>query len=92
MTRLRSLMLLALLVAAPAAYSQDDPLAAVPRITQAELKKLLAARTVLVIDVRDQPSFEAGHIPDAISIPGTKLSEHLERLKSETRRIVTYCA
>ena len=92
MTRLRSLMLLALLVAGSAAYAQEDPLAAVPRTTQAELKKLLAAHTVLVIDVRDQPSYEAGHIPSAISIPGDKIAAQVERLKSETRRIVTYCA
>jgi len=55
-------------------------------------KKLLAAHTVLVIDVRDQPSYEAGHIPSAISIPGDKIAGQVERLKSETRRIVTYCA
>lgn len=80
------------LVSGPVAWAQEDALAAVPRISQAELKKLLADRKVLLVDVRDADSFAIGHIPGAVSMPLPSLADHLARLRAEKRPIVTYCA
>jgi rhodanese-related sulfurtransferase len=65
-----------------------------PRIELAELKKLHAAKQVLLVDVRDDQSFAAGHIPGAINIPvgEDERAEHYNRLKAEKRPVVTYCA
>ena len=64
------------------------------RIEIAEFKSLQAAKKVLVVDVRDDQSFAAGHIPGAINIPlgEEERAEHFKRLKAEKRPIVTYCA
>ncbi len=74
------------------AGGQADDLAAVPRISQAEFKELLAENRVLVIDTRDAGSYQQGHVPGAISVPLAELGEHLARLKAEKRPIVAYCA
>ena len=62
------------------------------RMPMAEFKKLHAADKVLVVDVRDEGSFAGGHIPGAINIPLGTEDKRLNRLKTETRPIVTYCA
>lgn len=74
--------------------AQESDLAAAPRISIAELRKLQAADTVLVIDVRDAQSFATGHIPGARSIPlGTLVdSARVAELKGTPKQIVLYCA
>ena len=93
MTRLIGLLILTVLIGAPPVPAQEIlPDAAAQRITIRELQRLMAEHKVLVVDVRDQTSFEAGHIPGAISIPAISLERHLPELRTETRSIVTYCA
>lgn len=93
MVRLTAVLLTLLALAAPAA-AQEAASAAPPRIPMAEFKKLLAANTVLVIDVRDVQSYAAGHIPGAKSIPLGSLLEpaHVAELKAAKKEIVLYCA
>jgi rhodanese-related sulfurtransferase len=62
------------------------------RIDFVEFQKLNAAGKVLVVDVRDESSFASGHIPGAINIPLGTEDRRLNRLKTETRPIVAYCA
>ena len=62
------------------------------RIEMAEFQKLYADNNVLVVDVRDESSFESGHIPGAINIPVGTEDRRLLPLKTEKRPIVTYCA
>ena len=62
------------------------------RIELAEFQKLYAEKKVLVVDVRDEGSFENGHIPGAINIPLGTEDRRLLPLKTEKRPIVTYCA
>lgn len=54
----------------------------------------LLARTergdVVVLDVRPRVEFEAGHIPDAISIPLAELRDRLGELRPDTE-VVAYC-
>jgi 3-mercaptopyruvate sulfurtransferase SseA len=80
---------------APAAAqgSPDDQLASPKlRIDWTEFKKLYDAKSVIVVDVRDAPSFEAGHIPGARSIPLDRVEATAAELKKLGKPIVTYCA
>jgi 3-mercaptopyruvate sulfurtransferase SseA len=73
-------------------HVQADPLAAVPRISVADLKKLVDRQAVLVLDVRDAGSYAAGHLPGAILVPLESLEQDLAMLRREKRPIVTYCS
>jgi len=59
-------------------------------LSQEELEERLERDDVLVLDVRPEEEFEAGHIPGARSIPVDRLEEHLDELP-EDRDIVAYC-
>jgi 3-mercaptopyruvate sulfurtransferase SseA len=74
------------------AHAQSDDPATVPRISQADFKKAWLAKTILVIDVRDEAGFAAGHIPGAVLVPLAELAKHVQQLKAERRPIVAYCA
>ena len=62
-------------------------------ITPAGLKKLLETlpNNVCVVDVRAAEAFDAGHIPEARSIPLENLVSSLYSLPKD-EMIVTYCA
>jgi rhodanese-related sulfurtransferase len=89
-TLLRILTCVALLPAAVSA--RQDPLAAAPRITPADLKKGLDAGQILVVDVRDAQSFAVGHIPGAVLIPLEQIAGRVAELKASRKAVVTYCA
>ena len=55
-----------------------------------ELLSRSRAGEVVVIDVRPQLEFEAGHLPGALSIPLDELSHRLGELDSDTS-VVAYC-
>jgi 3-mercaptopyruvate sulfurtransferase SseA len=76
---------------APAQVTNAD-LAAVPRVTLAEFKKLHAAKQVLAIDVRDPHAYENGHIPGALNVSFVDVEIMANRLLKEPRPIVAYCA
>lgn len=86
MTRIHVAVLFALTSVAAVAAEQPE------RIDFATFQKLHAADKVLVVDVRDEDSFAAGHIPGSINIPLGTEDRRLNRLKTEKRPIVTYCA
>jgi 3-mercaptopyruvate sulfurtransferase SseA len=71
---------------------QADEAVSVPRIALAELKKLVDAGRVTLVDVRDLQSYRSGHIPGAIAIPLGTESQHIARLREAKKPIVTYCA
>lgn len=71
---------------------EEQAMRNVPRITIDEVKKLMAARQVVLIDVRDPMSFAEGHMPGAINVPFDHLPNHVEAWKQEKRLLVTYCA
>ena len=88
---------LAFVVAALAGGTEVPPLRTqairnVPRISIDELKALMEKNAVLVIDVRDADSYAKGRIPGAVNVDYTKVLDHADRFKGETRTIVTYCA
>ena len=63
----------------------------VRRVTVAELKEMLARNEVMVIDVRNQASFDAGHIRGARLIPEAEVVSHSAELPKD-KVIVTYCS
>lgn len=72
------------------AQASEAEIAAVPRITVADLKKELDAGTAVTMDVRDIDSFGASHIPDALHIPLVYVAGELEYLP-KGKKIVPYC-
>ena len=59
-------------------------------ITQKELRSRLRAGDVVVLDVRPEPEFAAGHIAGARSLPLADLSRRLKELPAGTE-VVAYC-
>lgn len=55
-----------------------------------ELMARVKAGETMVIDVRPEAEYQAGHIPGAVNIPVNELPEHLETLPRE-QEIVAYC-
>jgi phage shock protein E len=89
-----NLILLALpvLVLAQATPTQAPPTQdSVPRISQEDFKKLLAADKVLVLDVRTEEAYRNGHIPGALSMPFLKVEDRVQELKAAKKPIVAYC-
>ena len=59
-------------------------------LTPAELHARLEHEDVVVLDVRPEAEYAAGHIPGARSMPVERIEDHLETLP-EDREIVAYC-
>jgi 3-mercaptopyruvate sulfurtransferase SseA len=62
------------------------------RVEWTEFKKLYEAKQAVVVDVRDAASFEAGHIPGALSVPLDEVEQRAGELKKLGKPILTYCA
>lgn len=78
--------------AAPvAAVSPAATADGVRRITVDELKDLLAKNEAIVIDVRNQASYDAGHVKGARLIPVGEILNHVNELPKD-KLIVTYCS
>ncbi|MCU1264209.1 MAG: transcriptional regulator, ArsR family [Acidobacteria bacterium] len=61
------------------------------RITPAEVKEEMAKNDVVIIDVRGEPNYKAGHIKGARLIPATEILAHIDELPRD-KLIVTYCS
>lgn len=61
------------------------------RVTIAELETMMKDGSVFVVDVRNQDSYDAGHIPGAKLIPAGEIVNHLKELPRD-KMIVTYCS
>jgi|ERR1043166_1843382 3-mercaptopyruvate sulfurtransferase SseA len=84
-------------------HAQGSPVAPAPvtntpppgdgarRVTVVELKDLLDHNQAVVIDVRNEASYNAGHIRGAKLIPEAELPNHLDELP-RNKLIVTYCS
>lgn len=75
------------------ASTTSAPMPKTDRMPMAEFKKLLASNEVVIVDVRSNDAYIAGHIPGALSIPeGTINATTAEKLKKMGRPIATYCS
>jgi len=61
------------------------------RVTTAELKDLLDRNEAVVIDVRNEASYNVAHIRGAKLIPEAEITNHLDELP-RNKLIVTYCS
>jgi len=69
------------------------PLWAADSISINELKQAMQAdQAPIIIDVRDEDEYLAGHIPGAIMVPAKQMEQHLDMLKQYRKQeIVLYC-
>jgi 3-mercaptopyruvate sulfurtransferase SseA len=72
---------------APPAQVNDG----VKRVTTAELEELIKQGKVVVVDVRNQTSYDAGHIRGARLIPVGDIGNRANELPKD-KQIVTYCS
>jgi rhodanese-related sulfurtransferase len=63
---------------------------AVEQLSAPELERRLARGDVVVLDVRPEPEFRAGHIAGARSAPLPELEDHVAELPKR-REVVAYC-
>jgi 3-mercaptopyruvate sulfurtransferase SseA len=61
------------------------------RISVSDLKAALAAGTAVVVDVRGQSQYDAGHIKGAILIPAGEIGNRVNEIP-HGKTIVTYCS
>ena len=61
------------------------------RVTIAELETMMKNGSAFVVDVRNEDSYNAGHIPGSKLIPSGEILNHLKELPRD-KLIVTYCS
>ena len=61
------------------------------RVTADELDTMMKNGQAIIVDVRNQASFDQGHIPGAKLIPAGEILNHLNELPRD-KMIVTYCS
>ena len=61
------------------------------RITADEMVAMVKNNEAVVIDVRNQASYDLGHIPGAKLIPAGEILNHINELP-RNKMIVTYCS
>jgi rhodanese-related sulfurtransferase len=59
-------------------------------VTHKELAKRLREGDVIVLDVRPEPEYHAGHIRGAISVPVKEITRRLRAIPKD-RQVVAYC-
>lgn len=83
---------MSLLFVLPAFAAAQDISAPELRIEWAEFKKAYDAKRVVVVDVRGQEAYDAGHIPGSISVPLDDVEKRAGELKRAGKPIVLYCS
>jgi predicted sulfurtransferase len=76
---------------ATASPAQKVPADGVRRVTTVELKDLLAKNQAVVIDVRNDASYNASHIKGSKLIPEAEVAKRSDELPKD-KLIVTYCS
>lgn len=76
---------------APAPATAPPPADGARRVTIAELKDMLDRNEAVAIDVRNEASYNVGHIRGAKLIPEAEVVNRIDELP-KNKLIVTYCA
>lgn len=71
-------------------FSDNDAGGALEAVTREALLAELSTGQVVLLDVRPEEEFEAGHLPEAINIPLAQLERMLSKLPKD-KDIVAYC-
>jgi 3-mercaptopyruvate sulfurtransferase SseA len=61
------------------------------RITPAELKTAIASNSAIIVDVRGEVAYKAGHIKGSRQIPYADIVAHVDELPKD-KTIATYCS
>ena len=93
MKKLIILLLAALLLSACGQSEKTEQEAVYMNITAEEAKVLMESQTgYLILDVREQDEYDAGHIPGAILIPYTQIEEKAPKLLTDKNQLIlVYC-
>jgi len=62
-----------------------------PRISAEELKRLVAARQVLIVDVRSPDEYRQAHIQGAINLPVQEIEAGQYTKLPRDKRLISYC-
>jgi ubiquinone/menaquinone biosynthesis C-methylase UbiE len=78
----------------PSPATNDEAAIANPDLRMAfdTFKKRRAENSIVVVDVRSEEEFLAGHVPGATWIPSNRLTEQIAQLRARGKPIVTYCS
>lgn len=68
----------------------QGPYPNIARVTLADAKAAYDQKTAVFLDVRDEASFDASHIPGAINIPVEAVQQRAGELNKQDW-IITYC-
>ena len=61
------------------------------RVTIEQMETLVKEGQAVIIDVRSQDVYDAGHIPGAKLIPASDILKHIDELPKD-KLIITYCS
>lgn len=76
---------------APPAVQNQAPGDGARRITPAEARTALDKGEAIIVDVRGQSSYEAGHVKDARLIPYSDVVARIDEFPRD-KMIITYCS
>lgn len=65
------------------------------RISVEESRQALQKKSAVVVDVRSEDAFRAGHIAGAVSLPnggGADLESKVKEFKLSGKTVITYCS
>ena len=93
MKKLLFLLLAVMLLTACGQTNENDREAAYMNITAEEAKQIMDSEEgYIILDVREQDEYDAGHIPGSILIPYTEIAEKAEEvLTDKDQLILVYC-
>ena len=93
MKKLFFLLLAVIMLAACGQNRDNDQGAVYVNITAEEAKQIMDNEEgYIILDVREQDEYDAGHIPEAILIPYTQIGEKAnEMLPDKDQLILVYC-
>ncbi|SRR6266516_3319339 len=75
----------------PPAVQNQAPGDGAPRITPAEARIALDKGEAIIVDVRGESSYEAGHVKGARLLPYSDLVARIDELPRD-KMIITYCS
>lgn len=76
----------------PAVAAQDNvPGDGARRIAPAEVRAALDSGKAVIVDVRGQNSYEAGHVKGALFIPFSDILSRVDELPRD-KMVITYCS
>ena len=93
MKKLLFLLLAVMMLTACGQATENDKEAVYVNITAEEAKVIMESEEgYIILDVREQDEFDAGHIPGAILIPYTQIDEKAkDMLPDKDQLILVYC-